>query len=150
MSNLNGFNANQVEPATEYEPIPPGKYAAVVTASEMRPTKSGNGSFLELTFEVVEGEHKGRKVWTRLNLDNPNAVAVKIARGELSSLCRAVGVMEPKDSCELHNLPLVISVKQKTDRDGEVRNEVKGYAKRETAGGAKPAQNAGNAMPWRR
>jgi hypothetical protein len=150
MANLNGFNANQVEPATELEAIPAGKYVAVISASELKQTKSGNGSFLELTFEVIEGEFNGRKVWARLNLDNPNPMAVKIARSELSSLCRAVGVMEPKDSCELHNIPLVITVKQKPDGDGEPRNEIKGFAKKETVIPARPTQAANPTPPWRR
>jgi hypothetical protein len=150
MANLKGFNANQVDPATDFEPIPAGKYVAVITGSEMKPTKNGNGSYLELTFQVIEGEFKNRLLWARLNLDNPNPLTVKIARSELSALCRAVGVMEPKDSCELHNLPLVISVRQKTDADGEVRNEIKGYAKRETVSDAKSAQNANATPPWRR
>lgn len=150
MANLNGFNANAVEPNADFDPIPAGKYVAVITGSEMKPTKAGNGSFLELTFQVVEGEFKGRLLWARLNLDNPNPLTVKIARGELSALCRAVGIMEPKDSCELHNLPLVISVRQKTDADGEVRNEIRGYLKRETANGAKPSQAANPTPPWRR
>lgn len=150
MANLNGFNANTVEPASDFEPIPAGKYVAVVTASEMKPTKSGNGAYLELTFQIIEGEYKNRLLWARLNLDNPSAMAVKIARSELSALCRAIGVLEPKDSCELHNVPVVIAVKQKTDADGEVRNEIKGYAKRETANGAKPAQAASPTPPWRR
>jgi len=38
----------------------------------------------------------------------------------------------------------------KADADGEVRNEVKGYAKRETAGGTKLAQNPNPTPPWRR
>jgi len=150
MANLNGINANQVEPATDFEPVPAGRYVAVITASEMKPTRSGNGAYLELTFQVIEGEFKNRLLWTRLNLDNPNPLTVKIARSELSALCRAVGVLEPKDSCELHNLPLVISVQQKTDSDGEVRNEIKGFAKRETANGTKPAQAANPTPPWRR
>ena len=150
MANLNGFNANNVEPMAEFEPLPAGKYLAVITGSEMKPTKSGNGSFLELTFQVIEGGFKGRLLWSRLNLDNPNPLTVKIARSELAAICRAVGVMEPRDSCELHNLPLVVSVKQKTDADGEVRNEIKGYAKRETANGARPAQAANPTPPWRR
>lgn len=150
MANLNGFDANQVEPATDFEAIPAGKYIAVITNTEMKPTKAGNGSYLEITFQVIEGEFKNRNLWTRLNLDNPTPVAVKIARSELSAICRAVGVMEPKDSCELHNLPLVLSVKQKTGSDGEVRNEIKGYAKRETANSAKPVQNANQTPPWRR
>ena len=150
MANLNGFNANQVEPATAFEALPAGKYVAVITASQMQTTKSGKGAFLELTFEVVEGEFKGRKVWGRLNLDNPSALAVKIARAELSALCRAVGVMTPRDSAELHNIPLVVMVRQKTAPGGEVRNEVKGYAKRETASAAAAPQNPNPTAPWNR
>jgi len=150
MANLQGFDANQVEPTTDFEPLPAGKYVAVVTASEMKPTRSGNGAYLELTFQVIEGPHKGRLVWERLNLDNPNPLTVKIARSELSAICRAVGVMQPKDSCELHNLPLCITVKQKTDADGETRNEIRGFAKREITNGAKPAQNPNPTPPWRR
>ena len=149
MANLNGFNANAVEPMTEFEPIPAGKYLAIINNSEMKTTKSGNGSYLELTFQVIDGQYKSRLLWSRLNLNNPNELTVKIARAELAAICRAVGTMEPKDSCELHNLPLIISVKQKTDADGEVRNEIKGYSKRE-GGNGKPAQAANPTPPWRR
>jgi len=151
MANLNGFDANKVEPSSNLDPIPAGKYIAVITASEMKPTKSGNGSFLELSLDVVDGDFKGRKLWSRLNLENPNATAVKIARSELSAICRAIGVLEPKDSCELHNIPLVVTVKQKTGDDGEVRNEIKGYAKKEAlTQPAKPQQAQAGAAPWKR
>ena len=76
--------------------------------------------------------------------------AVKIARSELSAICRAVGVLQPKDSTELHDLPLVISVKCKKRRDtDEVQNEIRGYAKKEALEG-KPLQAANDAPPWRR
>ena len=115
----------------------------------MKPTKSGNGHYLQLTFTILEGEYKNRVLWARLNLDNPNQTAVKIARSELSAICRAVGVMQPKDSVELHNLPLVITVKlKKRDDTGELTNEIKGYAKREASGQA--PQAASNTPPWRR
>jgi len=152
MATLN-FNANEVEPNVGMEAVPAGKYIAVVTESQMKPTKSGNGYFLELTFEIIEGEYKGRKVWARLNLDNPNQEAVKIARGELSALCRAAGVMQPKDSAELHNIPLEITVKcKKRDDTDELSNEIKGYAKRgSSANPAAPASQAKtDTPPWRR
>src|SRR5690606_37665332 len=114
------------------EPIPPGKYVAVVTDSEMKPTKSGAGNYLQLTFQVVEGPFSNRLLWARLNLDNPNETARTIAQGELSALCRAVGVLAPNDSVELHNLPLVIHVRCKKRSDtGEIVNEVKGYSSKE-------------------
>ncbi len=149
MADLQGFNANNVEPIMDFDPIPAGKYLAVITASEMKATKNGNGSYLELTFQVIEGPYKNRLLWSRLNLDNPSAQAVQIARAELSAICRAVGVTQPKDSIELHNLPLVVTVKCKNREDtGDVVNEIKNYAKKEPAAVAPAVQN--NTAPWRR
>ncbi len=152
MANLGNFNANEVDPAVGFDPIPAGKYLAVITESEMKPTKSGAGQYLQFTFQILEGEHKSRLLWARLNLDNANATTVKIARAELSAICRAVGVMAPKDSIELHNLPLLISVGHKKRRDtGELTNVIKGY-ERKAAAAARPAQAGSNngTPPWKR
>jgi len=154
MANLNGFNATEVEPTTSFEPLPAGKYLAAITESEMKPTKSGSGSYLQLTFTILEGEYKNRVLWARLNLNNPNATAVKIARSELSAICHAVGVMQPRDSVDLHNLPLMITIKlKKRDDTGELTNEIKGYARKDAAGanGQQPqAPVADNTPPWKR
>lgn len=152
MANLSGFDAQQVDPARSYEPIPAGQYVAVISASEMKPTKAGNGQYLQLTFEVIEGPYAKRLLWARLNLDNPNATAVQIAQAELSAICRAVGVLRPRDSVDLHNLPLVISVKCKKRQDtGEISNEIGGYSKREspTPQAAAPAAPPAT-PPWKR
>jgi hypothetical protein len=150
MADLRGFDANKVEPATPFEAIPAGKYLATITASEMKPNKAGTGRFLELCFTIVEGEYRNRNVWSRLNLENPNELAMKIAQAELSALCRAVGVLTPNDSVELHNLPLVIKVRCKKRKDtDEITNEIRGYEKREAITG-KPQQAQTNTPPWRR
>jgi len=96
MANLNGFDAHEVDPVVGFDPIPASKYLVVITESEMKPTKSGAGQYLQFTFQILEGKHKGRLLWARLNLDNANATTVKIARAELSAICRAVGVMAPR------------------------------------------------------
>ncbi len=151
MANLNGFNANEVEPAVGFDPIPAGKYLAVITESGMKATKSGVGNFLELTFQVLEGEFKGRLLWARLNLDNPNATTVKIARAELSAICRAIGVMAPKDSVELHNLPLVITVAHKKRQDtSEITNVIKGYAKKDGATPKATTSGGNGKAPWQK
>ncbi|HYW78463.1 MAG TPA: DUF669 domain-containing protein [Thermoguttaceae bacterium] len=153
MATLN-FNANEVEPNAPREPLPAGKYPAEITASELKPTKSGNGQYLELEFTVIDGPCKGRKVWDRLCLDHPNAQTVRIARGTLSAICRAVGIMHPIDSVELHNLPLIITVACKHREDnGEITNEIKGYAKREAPATPQPVQPATDGpvpAPWKR
>jgi hypothetical protein len=150
MVDLRGFDASQVEPTTDFEPLPAGKYVAVITDSQMKPNKAGTGQYLELTFQIIEGPHKNRYLWARLNLDNPNATAVQIARAELSAICRAVGVLAPNDSIELHNLPLVIHVKCKKRPDtGEITNEIKGYSKKESPPVTTQAPSS-STPPWRR
>ena len=150
MANLNGFNANEVTPLTDFEPIPAGDYLAIITESEMKSTKSGTGSYLELTFQVIEGKYKNRLLWSRLNLDNPNPIAVQMAQAELSAICRAVGVMAPNDSVELHNLPLQIVVKcQKREDTGDITNEIKGYQKKKSVT-VKREQIEDSTPPWER
>lgn len=156
MASLNNFDANQVDPSVALDPLPAGKYIAVVSESELKPTKAGGGKYLQLTFQIIEGEHKGRLVWARLNLENKSDMTVKIARGELSAICRAVGVMQPRDSVELHNVPLEINVGlKKRDDNGEFTNVIKGYAKKGGNGGVtapRPAVTAGpgSTPPWKR
>ena len=114
----------------------------------------------EIVGDVVDGEHKGRLLWARLNLENPSDAAVKIARGQLSALCRAVNVLQPRDSIELHNIPLVIKVGVKRRDDiGEFTNEVKGFAPQGGGSGGsasgngvapRPAATAGSTPPWER
>jgi hypothetical protein len=151
MADLTGFDANKVEPARAFEAIPAGKYPAVITESAMEPNSKKTGHFLKLTFEIIEGPHKGTKQFARLNLDNPNAQAMQIARAELSAVCRAVGVLAPNDSVDLHNLPLIIHVKCKKRPDtGDIVNEIGGYSKKEPAPPASPPAAAGSTPPWRR
>ena len=157
MSTLN-FNASDVEPNLGFEAIPAGKYQAIITDSEMRDTKTGNGQYLWLEFEIIGGDHKGRKLWSRLNLDNPNPDAVRMARADLSAICHAVKVMNPHDSSELHNLPLTITVRCRKNPDDEIVNEIRGFGPREgavsaPAAAAMPTQQAtvNNATaPWAR
>ena len=116
----------------------------------MRATKAADGEYLSIEFTILNGEYAERKLWTNLNLRNPNTTAVRHAEGELSAVCRAVGVMEPKDSIELHNLPLVITVKcRKREDTGETVNEIKGYAKKSGIGNGSQAETKDKA-PWAR
>ena len=147
MPTLN-FNANDVEPTKDFDPIPNGKYLAAITDSELKTTKDGNGEYLELTFQVLDGEYKHRKLWARLNLKNENDQAVQIAQAELSSICRACGVMTPQDSEQLHDRPLIIAVKvTKRSDNGELTNEIKAYEP-QVAATATPQKAATNTSPW--
>ena len=144
------FNAAEVD-TTSRDAIPSGIYEAVVTDSETRATKNGNGMGINLTFEILsDGPAKGRKVFAWINYENQNAKAQQIGREELASLCKAVGVTELEDTVQLHNLPLVITVG--VDRNDPTKNVVKAY-KAKAAQTQQPAQKppqASGAAPWAR
>lgn len=136
-----GFNAANFEPATKtYDLIPDGWYQAMIIDSEVKPTKAGTGHYLQLTIEVTDGEHAGRYVWDRLNLDNPNETAVAIAQETLAQICHAVGVLEPKDTEELHHKPMEVRVGiQPAKGQYNESNIVKGYRGAATSAAKKKA-----------
>lgn len=149
MAYLGNFDASKFE-APSFGLIPAGKYSAMITASEVKPNKAGTGSYLELTFTITEGEHKGRQLWVRLNIEHPNEKAVQVARHELAAICRAVGVLTLQDSVQLHGVPLVVRVIQQPRRDtGEIVNTIKGYEPRATAEW-QVQQPKTDTPPWRR
>ena len=130
MSNLAAynFNAEEVEPSSSFDPIPAGWYKAIISNSEMKPTRDGYGEYLSLTLQVIDGQYENRLVFARLNLKNANDKAVDIARKDLAAICRAVGVMSPQASEELHDIPLMIKVKVRpASGEYEASNDIGGY-----------------------
>jgi len=143
-----GFNANSVEPAQAYDVLPAGKYLAMVIDSTVKPTKSGSGEYLQLTFEVIDGPSKNRKVFERLNFRNSNKTAEEIAQRALSGLCHAVGVVDLQDSENLHNIPVTIDVAIEEGRDGYgPQNRIKGYSPANGGGRPAPATQASAPAP---
>ncbi len=179
MAQLNQhFDASAVEPAAPFELLPPGRYSVQIVQSEMRATRAGNGQYLWLEMDVIEGPHQGRKIWDQLNLVNPNQQTVEIAQRTLSAICHAVGQMQVTDSEQLHFRPMQVTLavepdsrdKQKPIEEQRKQNKVKGYvggggvgaprpatppaappARPATAAApARPAAPASTTPPWRR
>lgn len=148
---LNGFDATTVEPSAPREVIAPGKYKAVITKSEERPTKAQTGSMLVLTCQIIDGPHQGVSLQDRLNLNNPNKTAEEIAQRTLSAICRSVGVMMPNESSDLHDKPLMITVKVKpADGQYQASNEIAGYEPVGGGGAVAAAPAAAAVPPWKK
>ena len=147
MANLSGFDASKVEP-NDFGTIPPGDYEACIINSEMKATKDGQGSYLNLEIQVINGQFQNRRLFDKLNLVNKNEQAVTIAKGTLSAICRAVNVLTPNDSAELHNKPMRITVgSRKNDyKNGEMENYIKSYKPRSGGQVTQPLMT-GNAEP---
>lgn len=150
-----GFDANQVEP-NSFDLIPAGEYDAVITKSEVKPTSRG-GRLLKLQLQILNGTYQNRVLFDQLNLWNDNPQAVQIAKGTMSAICRAVNVLTPRDSSELHDKPLRVSVgiqKGKGEYEGQDQNRIKAYKPRQAgpavaAAAPSPAMAATIAQqPW--
>src|SRR5690606_2465179 len=88
MVNLNDIPLDHVDPNQAFDPLPTAWYAMRAVASEQKPTKAGDGAYLQYELEIDENHHpelKGRKVWDRFNLWNPNSQAVEIAQRQLKA-----------------------------------------------------------------
>jgi hypothetical protein len=166
MANLGGtFDANSVEPNAPFEVIPAGDYRVQITGSEMQENSQKTGSYLKLELEIIDGDQAGRKLFDRLNLDNPNPQAVEIAQRTLSAICHAVGVLTVSDSEDLHLRPMLAKVNVEPGRNVNGKeygpsNQIKGYkpdgqpsqASRPSPAANKPAPKpaASGGAPWKR
>jgi hypothetical protein len=122
------FDARKIEPQTARGLVPPGWYTVVIAKTSTKTNNAGTGSYLELELQLIDSESKGRRVWDRLNLDNPNQTAVDIAKASLSAICHAVGVLTPQSPEELKDVPLeaLVDIQPAKGADSE-SNIIKGY-----------------------
>lgn len=151
MVSLTGFNAAEIRPLGDMEPLPNGDYSVVITSSEKKSNKAGTGHYIEIVLEVTDGEYRGRRVFDRLNLWTENQIARDIANSRLSSICRAVGVMTPRDTADLHGIPFVVRIKLEKRKDDETRMDMRiaGYMPRQTAAAAAKAKGKqSEGSPW--
>lgn len=163
MANLGQhFDATAVDPNVGFPLVPPGKYAAQIMLSDMRPTKDGTGQYLYLELQILEGPEQGKKLFERLNLINGNETTVRIAQQTLSQICHAVGVMSVSDSEQLHARRMIVDVRVEPGK-GAYRdsNRIVSYSSPNGASVGAPAQPtvahpaaavakpAGAAPPWR-
>lgn len=131
--------------------IPDGQYKAVIIDSELKTTSNGNGKFLALKIVITDGQFQDTEFTERLNIINPNTIAVEMAFRTLARISEAVGMTQtPQDSATLHNKPLIIVVGTEAGKDwkdndgimhtGQDKSVIKKYLPLPQVGiGGKPA-----------
>ena len=112
------FNASEHEPLAKLEAIPKGEYTAMITRSEVKNSRTSTGTYVELEWEIQEGEYKGRKVWQRVTYTNTSEKEEGFGRKMLTAICHAVEVMQFSDTSELHNKLAKIEVSFVLGTDG--------------------------------
>jgi len=126
------FNAAQIAPqgnSQQFPVSPPEGWPVVIVASEMKPVKDKpNCGYLDLTLQIIEGEHTGQQGPYRLNLFSDNEKAVEIAYRQLSAIAHVTGVMNAVDSAQYHNIPFraVVGLQKKKTADDPDYTQVNG------------------------
>lgn len=147
------FDASAVSPDIAFGPIPAGQYIAQIVDSDLKTNRAGTGQYIALQIEILDGEFKGRRVFSNLTISHTNKTAEQIGQAQLSALCRAVGVMQLTDTAQLHGRPIKITVRIRKDEKYGESNEVTGF---ETAASvaqspaAVTATPAASIPPWER
>lgn len=125
------YNVQDV-PERTYDPIAPGWYTARIVEAELKQTQSG-GDRISIKFSILGPSFQGRSVYVNINIRNANPKAEEIARQELGSIQRSLGIDLLSDTDQLLNGDLQIKISvRKNDKEEDV-NDVKGY---------KPLENA--------
>ena len=128
MARLNEYLDVSNLPNDEFMAIPDGTYTAIISAGDVKSTKSGDGSYISLTFKIRGGEYNDCSVVQNFNIVNPSAKATQIGKANLKKLLLAVNRERVSDTDELIGLICVINVVQK-ESNGYVNNEIKSYEK---------------------
>jgi hypothetical protein len=112
-----------------FDVLPEGEYICILKKSEWVDNKAKTGQFIYCEFSVVEGDHKGMVFIERLNLVNPNPVAVRIATQKMNQLTAACLLESVEDTDELHGIPvkLVIGINKNEGNDFPPQNEIKKF-----------------------
>ena len=151
MARLNeSFNANDLPEDTgvDFTPLPAGDYDVTIVKVEIKDNSSKTGHYFNLKLEVTGPTHIGRFLFGKLNVKNESAKAEQIARGQLGSILRALGIEVLEDTDQLIGGPLRVTVTIKpADGQYPAGNEIKAYKAQGDAPSAAPAAAAAARAP---
>ena len=149
IANLTGgtFVPGNYDTVQDFEPIPPGEYPVLIERAEVKKNGKKTGYGLKLGLSVIDGEHKGRKVFANITLSNPNQKAVEIGHRELATLGQALGMVAITDSSEVTNKTMTVKVKVKEDKVYGKQNEITTYKPYGQVQPQQPAQPQQQAQP---
>ena len=136
------------ESTGDFSPLPEGEYSVTIKAAEVKATKAGDGSYINLRLDVNEGKYAKRVLFAMITLRNKSDKAESIGKGQLRDVMSACGIGSLSDTDQLLGHNLIVRVGQR-EYNGTMQNDVKGY---KTAGASAPTisaapQASGKAAP---
>jgi hypothetical protein len=101
-----------------------GDHVILIEDSFMGQSPNDDGMSLLLKLRVIEGSHQGVLIMPRLRLKSKSWNTRREANEQLSDICRAVGVLEPKDSSELHDKPFIANITNEAVVAGQYEEKI--------------------------
>jgi hypothetical protein len=142
------YDTSAVAPDTGRTLWAPDRYPVEITGCDVKPTKAGDGEYIEVEFSTYEG----RRYVHRYNVANPNQDAERIGRSQFSALHHAAGVPALTDTDQLIGRKVVLDMGIKKNKAGEDENTIRGYIPANGATSAPKPQHtkpgAASAPPW--
>jgi hypothetical protein len=125
---MEGWSADQEQPLADFGLLPKGWYAGYVESTERKESKGSPGNhYLNATIVSTDESAPGRKFWPMFFLWYQKQDTVIRARREFGSLCRATGRIAPKNTDEIHKIPIGFYLSHSKDSNGEIVNKVTNY-----------------------
>jgi hypothetical protein len=121
------FEVSNLPAADSFEPIPEGRYIASIEKVDIRDTKSGTGSYLNIQWKVTGPEYAGRVIFDMINHRNQSVKAQEIGLRQLSGLLAATGIKRLEDTDQLIGLSAEIKVVIEESAGFDPSNRVKSY-----------------------
>ncbi|TQI75324.1 uncharacterized protein DUF669 [Bosea sp. AK1] len=128
MANIASNYNPDAEPSAGFTPLPAGEYTLEIVESEYKATSKGTGMLLACKAQIVGGDYDQRPFYINYNLENDNPQAQEIGQRDFAGLRRAIGVLAPDDSEQLHFIKFGVKIGIKARNDtGELENVIKQY-----------------------
>ena len=135
-----GYDSAAYQPSTGFDLIPNNtQVVALVSEIAPKPTKAAGGLMYAFTFDVVEGDYTGRKLWHNANVKNASPKAEQIGREEIAAIQAATGCHGSPDLSGVFNVPMILTVGVKKDAEYGDKNVIKSF-KPYAATGTSPQQ----------
>jgi hypothetical protein len=92
---MNGFDASAVEPSRPLEPLPAGDYICAIVQSELKKSNGGD-DMLAIELQVLEGQHKGCKLFDRCMRSHSNPQVVRtVPRHQRAATTGLIAAAQP-------------------------------------------------------
>jgi len=114
-----GFDPNEYkDQVNNFSPVPRGIYKLKAIEAEEFDTRAGDGTYIRVVFEVVDGDYARRKIFQNFNINNPSEQAQDIGRGQVYAWRMACNRPTAEDSDQLLEIPFMGAVDVEEGKGG--------------------------------